>query len=99
MGLLLFTLTTSRLALHGWLLIEIQLNLFALNGNAFVKLDRIVNPVKKTFLTNPNIFIYTASFFFIKYLWMSLISPTSVAPNKQLFSVGSLTFEQDAPNS
>ena len=47
MGLLLFTLTTSGLALHGWLLTEIQLNLFALNGNAFVKLDRIVNPVKK----------------------------------------------------
>ena len=39
-----------------------------LNGIAFEKLDRIVNPVKKTFLTNLNKFIYTISFFFIKYL-------------------------------
>ena len=87
MGLLVLTLIISGLALHGWLLIEIQLNgiafsLVVFSGavlNGIVKLDRIVNPVKNTFLTNPNIFIYTISFFFIKYLWMSLISSTSVA--------------------
>ena len=67
------TLTTCGLVLHSWLFIEIQLNEFA-----FVKLDKIVNPMKNTFLTNPNIFIYTISFFFIKYLWMSLIASTSV---------------------
>ena len=89
MGISLLTLTISGPALHGWLLIEIQLNLFefnlvvfsgaVLNGIVFMKLDRIVNPAKNTFLTNPNIFIYTISFFFIKYLWMFLISSTSVA--------------------
>ena len=70
MGLSLLTLTISGLALHGWLLIEIRLNLFAFklvvfSGAVFMKLDRIVNPVKNTFLTNPNIFIYTTSFFFL----------------------------------
>ena len=80
MGLLLLTLIISGLALHGWLLIEIQLYEFTL-----VKLDRIVNPIKNTFLTNPNIFIYTISFFFMwrmscEYLWMSLISSVSVTP-------------------
>ena len=74
MGLLLLTLKISGLALHYWLFIEMQLNEFA-----FVKLDRIVNPVKNTFLTNLVIFIYIISFFFIKYLWMSLISSASVA--------------------
>ena len=74
MGLLLLTLTISGLPLHYWLLIEIQLNEFA-----FVKRDRTVNPVKNTFLTNLIIFIYTISFFFIKHLWMSLISSASVA--------------------
>ena len=59
MGLLLLTLTISGLALHGWLLIEIQLNLFAFNlvvfsgavlsGIVFMKLNRIVNPVKILF--------------------------------------------------
>ena len=77
MGLLLLTLTISGLALHSCLLIEIQLNVVAFNGIAFVKLDRIVNPVKKHFLTNLNIFIYFMSFFSIKYLCMSLISSTS----------------------
>ena len=87
MGLSLLTLTISGLALHDWLFIEIQLNGTAVNlvvfseavliGIVFMKLDRIVNPVKNTFLINPNIFIYTMSFFFIKYLWMSLISSTS----------------------
>ena len=43
--------------------IEIQLNELAL-----VKLDKIANPMKNTFLTNLNIFIYTMLFFFIKYL-------------------------------
>ena len=73
MGLLLLTLTISGLALHGWLFIEIELKELA-----FVKFDRIVNPTKNTFLTNLNIFIYIMSFFFIKYLWMSLILSTSV---------------------
>ena len=52
MGLLLSTLTASGLALHAWLLIEIQLKELA-----FVKLDRNVNPIKNNFLTNPNTFI------------------------------------------
>ena len=68
MGLLLLTLTISGLHLHAWLLIEMQLKEFA-----FVKLDKIVNPMKNSFLTNLNIFVYTISFLF-KYLWMSLIS-------------------------
>ena len=74
MGLLLLILTISDLALHGWLLIEIRLNEFT-----FVKLDRIVNPVKNTFLANLNIFVYTISFFFINHLWISLMLSTSVA--------------------
>ena len=49
MGLLLLTLTIAGLALYSWLLIEIQLNLFALNGFVFAKLDKIVNPVKTLF--------------------------------------------------
>ena len=61
------------------LLIEIQLNGIAFNEFAFVKLDKIVNPMKNTFfLTNLNIFVYTG-IFFIKYLWMSTILLTSVA--------------------
>ena len=58
MGLLLLTLTFCGLALHAWLFIEIQLKEIA-----FVKLDRIVNPTKNTFLTNPNTFIHTMLFF------------------------------------
>ena len=82
MGLLLLTLTISGLALHGWLLIEIQLNLFVfnggvLNGTVLMKLDRIVNPIKNTFLTNPNTFIYTV-IFFIKYLSMSFILSSAI---------------------
>ena len=72
MGLLLLTLTISGLALHGWfatltyILIEIELNLFAfnlvvfsgavLNGIVFMKLDRIVNPVKDTFFNKSKYF-------------------------------------------
>ena len=44
MGLLLLTLTTYGLALHAWLFIEIQLKEFA-----FVKPDKIVNPMKNAF--------------------------------------------------
>ena len=58
MGLLLLILTIYGLALHVWLITEIQLNALA-----FVKLDKIVNPMKKTFLTNLNIFIFTMLFF------------------------------------
>ena len=89
MGLLLLTLIISGLALHGWLFIEIQLNGIAFNlvvfsgavldGIVFMKFDRIINPVKNTFLTNPNIFIYTISFFFIEHLWMSLTSSRLLA--------------------
>ena len=57
------TLTISGPALHGLLFIEIQLKELT-----FVKFGIIVNPVKSTFLTNPNIFIYTMLLFFIKYL-------------------------------
>ena len=46
MGLLLLTLTVSGLALHDWLFIEIQLNGIAFKELAFVKFDRIVNPIK-----------------------------------------------------
>ena len=74
MGLLLLTLIISGLALHAWLIIEIQLKELA-----FVKIDKIANPTKNTFLTNPNIFIYTMLFFFIKHLWISTIWSTSVA--------------------
>ena len=42
---------------------EIQLNGIAFNEFAFVKLHKIVNPMKNTFLTNLNIFIYTMLFF------------------------------------
>ena len=63
MGLLLLTLTICGLALHSSLIVEIQLSEIA-----FVKLDKIVNPMKNAFLTNPNIFIYTMLFFFMKYL-------------------------------
>ena len=58
MGLLLLTLTICGLALHSWLFIEIQFNELAL-----VKSDKIVSPMKNTFLTNLNIFIYTMLFF------------------------------------
>ena len=68
MGLLLFTLIISRLALHSWLLIEIYFNVVVFNGIAFNELTfvtfyRIVNPIKNIFLTNLNIFIYTMLFF------------------------------------
>ena len=53
------TLTTCGLVLHSWLFIEIQLKEFP-----FVRLDKIMNPSKNTFLTNLNIFIYTMLFFF-----------------------------------
>ena len=46
------------LVLHSLLLIETQPNKFPL-----VKLDTIVDPMKNTSLTNPNIVIYTAMFF------------------------------------
>ena len=63
MGLLLLTLISYGLVLNSWFFIEIQFN-----GVAFVKFDKIVNPMENTFLTNLNIFIYTMFFFFIKYL-------------------------------
>ena len=79
MWLLLLTLTTCGFVLHSWLFTEIQLNGITFNELAFVKSDKIVNPMKNTFLTNPNIFIYAMLFFFIKYLRMSLVSSTSAA--------------------
>ena len=79
MALLLLTWTTCGLVLHSWFFIEIQFNEVALNGIAFVKFDKISNPMKNTFLTNLNIFIYIILFFFIKYLLMSSTSSTSVA--------------------
>ena len=68
------TLITCGLALHSWLFIEIQFN----GEFAFVKSDKIVNPMKNIFLTNLNIFIYIMLCFLIKYLWMSLKSSTSI---------------------
>ena len=50
------------------LFIEIQLSGIAFNEFTLAKPDKIVNPTKNTFLTNPNIFIYTMLFFFIKCL-------------------------------
>ena len=79
MGLLLLTLTTCGLVLHSWFFNEIQFNGIAFNGVAFVKFDKIVNPMNNTFLANLNIFLYIMLFFFIKYLWMSLISSISIA--------------------
>ena len=59
MGLLLFTLTICGLVLHSWLIIEIRLNEFA-----FVKSDKIVNPMKNTFGTNLKYFhLYNFTFF------------------------------------
>ena len=58
MGLLLLTLISYGLVLNSWFFIEIQFN-----GVAFVKFDKIVNPMENTFLTNLNIFIYTMFFF------------------------------------
>ena len=52
------TLTTCGLVLHSWLFNEI-----AFKELAFVKSDKIVNPMKNTFVTNLNIFIYTMLFF------------------------------------
>ena len=49
MGLLLLTLIICGLALNSQLFIKIQLNLFALNGFVFVKLDKIANPMKNIF--------------------------------------------------
>ena len=60
MGLLLLTWTTCGLVLQSWFFIEKQFN-----GIAFAKLEKIVNPTKNTFLTNPNIFIYTMLFFLL----------------------------------
>ena len=54
----LLTLTIQDLNLHFLLFIEIQRNEFTL-----VKLDKIVNPTKNTFLTNWNIFITLCHFF------------------------------------
>ena len=60
MGLLLLIVIISGLALHARLFIEIQLNEFA-----FVKPDRIVNPIKNTFLINLNIlYVHTMKYYF-----------------------------------
>ena len=63
MWLLLLILTTCGFVLHSWLFTEIQLNGITFNEFAFVKSDKIVNPMKNTFLTNLNIFIYIMLFF------------------------------------
>ena len=52
------TLITCGLVLHSWFFIGKQFNEFV-----FVKFDKIVNPMKNKFLTNPNIFSYTMLFF------------------------------------
>ena len=80
MGLLQLILINCDLVLYIWFSIEIQFNGIALDKEfTFVKFDRIVNPMKNTFLTNLNCFIYTMFFFLIKYLWMSLMSSIPVA--------------------
>ena len=71
MGLLLLILIISGLVLLSWFFIETQFN-----DVIFVKFYKIVNNKKNTFLKNS--FIYTMLFYFIKYLWMSLISSISV---------------------
>ena len=40
-----------------------QFNGIAFSGFTFVKFEKIVNPMKNTFLTNLNVFIYTMIFF------------------------------------
>ena len=59
---LLLRLTICGFTLHYWLFIEIQLNEFTP-----VKVDKIVNPVNNTFLTNANIFISYYSFLLNAY--------------------------------
>ena len=54
MGLLLLTLIILGLALHGWLFLEIQVNVVALT-----MFDKNNDPMKKHFLINLNIFICT----------------------------------------
>ena len=86
MGLLVLTLIISGLALHGWLLIEMQLNgiafsLVVFSGavlNGIVKLDRIVDAIKNTFFNKSKYFRLYYIIFSIKYWWMYLISSTIV---------------------
>ena len=59
MGLLLLTLIISGLALHGWLLIEIQLSGIAFKEVVLTKFDKNNDPMKKYFLINLNI-LYVA---------------------------------------
>ena len=54
MGLLLLTLIILGLALHGWLFLEIQVNVVALT-----MFDKNNDPMKKHFLINLNI-LYVA---------------------------------------
>ena len=54
------------------------LNGVALNGFTPDKIDKIVNPVKSNFFYELKHF-YIILFFFMKYLWMSNISSTSLA--------------------
>ena len=63
MELLPLTLTTYGLVLHSWFFMEIQFNGVVLSGITFAKFDKIVNPMKNTFLTNLNTFIYIMLFF------------------------------------
>ena len=48
-GLLLLTLIISGLALHGWLLIETQLNGIAFTEVVLIKFDKNNDPMKKHF--------------------------------------------------
>ena len=48
-GLLLLTLIISGLALHGWLLIETQLNGIAFKEVVLIKFDKNNDPMKKHF--------------------------------------------------
>ena len=72
-GSFLLTLTTCGFVLHSRLFIEIQLNELAL-----AEPDKKANPMENTFLTNPNIFIYTISFFFHQIL-MNIFNIINIA--------------------
>ena len=67
------TLTTFGFVLYSWLCIEIHFNEFT-----FVKLDKIVNPVKTLFNKSKRLYLHYVIFFH-KKLWMFTISSTSVA--------------------
>ena len=81
MGLLLLTLTSRGLFLHSWLI--------QLNEIAFVKLDKIVNPVKNTFWTMfiniSSIIIYSKIIYIYTYTFNPVLFILSVDQSFEIF--------------